>query len=119
MSTSLELVAFRGVHNFEAKLLSPFLARYGMDGNGRPKLLSELNANRSAHFNCGALSNKSFVMPESDYKIPGAGQDLMVAQTGYLAETLRFKFKCTNFFSFKKFHSFLQIINIMFENLNI
>ena len=100
MSTSLELVAFRGVHNFEAKLLSPFLARYGMDGNGRPKLLSELNANRSAHFNCGALSNKSFVMPESDYKIPGAGQDLMVAQTGYLAETLRYSLNLSvKFFS--------------------
>ena len=106
MSTSLELVAFRGVHNFEAKLLSPFLARYGMDGNGRPKLLSELNPNRSAHFNCGALSNKSFVMPESDYKIPGAGQDLMVAQTGYLAETLRYKFKRI-IFSLKKLHFFL------------
>merc|ERR1712130_382411 len=43
MSTSLELVAFRGVHNFEAKLLSPYLTRYGMDSEGKPRLLVDLN----------------------------------------------------------------------------
>jgi hypothetical protein len=39
MSTSLELVAFRGIQNFETKLLSPLLTRYGMDRDGQPKVL--------------------------------------------------------------------------------
>ena len=52
------------------------------------EVTNDNRVNRSAHFNCGALSNKSFVMAESDHKTPGAGQDLVVAQTGYLNETL-------------------------------
>ena len=86
MSTSLELVAFRGVHNFEAKLLSPYLTRYGMDSEGKPRLLVDLNKGHT--FDCGLLANRSFVIAEKDSLVPGAGQDRVVYQTGYLAETL-------------------------------
>ena len=86
MSKSLQLVAFRGVHNFEAKLLSPLLTRYGMDSESRPKLLSDMNMGST--FDCSRLSNRSFVIKEKDALIPGSGQDGVVYQTGYLKETL-------------------------------
>ncbi|CAG5091723.1 Oidioi.mRNA.OKI2018_I69.PAR.g13214.t1.cds [Oikopleura dioica] len=86
MSKSLELVAFRGVHNFEAKLLSPFLSRYGMDRDGAPKLLREMNMGDT--FDCALLANRHFRIRDKQKAIPGSGKDKTVYQTGYLDDTL-------------------------------
>ena len=59
LSRSTDLVAYRGIHNFEAKLLSPFLTRYGMDKeSGAPRLLYDMDNNMGSSFDCGQLSNK-------------------------------------------------------------
>lgn len=57
-----------------------------MDRDGRPKLLLDMNLGST--FDCGLLSNRSFVIKEKDALIPGSGQDGGVYQTGYLSETL-------------------------------
>ncbi|CBY11973.1 unnamed protein product [Oikopleura dioica] len=86
MSKSLELVAFRGVHNFEAKLLSPFLSRYGMDRDGSPKLLQEMNLGEK--FDCGLLANRHFRIKDKQKSVSGSGKDKTVYQSGYLDDTL-------------------------------
>ena len=85
LSRSTDLVAFRGVHNFEAKLLSPFLTRYGMDKeSGQPRLLYDMNL--GATFDCGQLGNKVFRICRRDLLQPGVGEPNEL--NGYLAGTL-------------------------------
>jgi len=86
-SRSTDLLAYRGIHNFEAKLLSPFLTRYGLDKDtGKPKLLSDMNM--AASFDCGRLSNKVFQISQGDIKQPGVGMDESTELSGYLQGTL-------------------------------
>lgn len=84
---SVDLVKVSGLSNYHCKLLSPLLTSHGMDRNThKAKPLSELT-NKDT-FDCGVLSDRSFLLNPEHLDVLGYGRD----QTGsliYLAETLK------------------------------
>ncbi len=75
-----------GVSNFQCKLLSPLLTRYGMDKQtGEARLLSDMGQN--AVFDCGVLSDRTFVLNPEHIEVMGFGRDRSGSML-YLRDTL-------------------------------
>nr|CAB3267604.1 deubiquitinating protein VCIP135-like [Phallusia mammillata] len=69
-----EFVKVNGLSNFQCKLLSPLLTLYGMDKEGRPRLLTDLG--HSEIINCGKLiGNRTFQISSHHTNINGYGKD--------------------------------------------
>ncbi|XP_006131535.2 deubiquitinating protein VCPIP1 [Pelodiscus sinensis] len=69
-----ELVKVMGLSNYHCKLLSPILARYGMDKQtGKAKLLSEMN--QGDVFDCALLGDRAFLIEPEHVDTMGYGKD--------------------------------------------
>ncbi|XP_066482148.1 deubiquitinating protein VCPIP1 [Tiliqua scincoides] len=71
---SAELVKVMGLSNYHCKLLSPILARYGMDKQtGKAKLLTEMN--QGDVFDCALLGDRAFLIEPEHVDAVGYGRD--------------------------------------------
>ncbi|XP_048696790.2 deubiquitinating protein VCPIP1 isoform X2 [Caretta caretta] len=69
-----ELVKVMGLSNYHCKLLSPILARYGMDKQtGKAKLLTEMN--QGDVFDCALLGDRAFLIEPEHVDTMGYGKD--------------------------------------------
>ncbi|XP_045416523.1 deubiquitinating protein VCPIP1 [Lemur catta] len=69
-----ELVKVMGLSNYHCKLLSPILARYGMDKQtGRAKLLRDMN--QGELFDCSLLGDRAFLIEPEHVNTVGYGKD--------------------------------------------
>ncbi|KAK7825073.1 hypothetical protein U0070_014830 [Myodes glareolus] len=69
-----ELVKVMGLSNYHCKLLSPILARYGMDKQtGRAKLLRDMN--QGELFDCALLGDRAFLIEPEHVNTVGYGKD--------------------------------------------
>ncbi|XP_065255412.1 deubiquitinating protein VCPIP1 [Emys orbicularis] len=69
-----ELVKVMGLSNYHCKLLSPILARYGMDKQtGKAKLLTEMN--QGDIFDCALLGDRAFLIEPEHVDTMGYGKD--------------------------------------------
>ncbi|XP_061456443.1 deubiquitinating protein VCPIP1 isoform X2 [Rhineura floridana] len=69
-----ELVKVMGLSNYHCKLLSPILARYGMDKQtGKAKLLTEMN--QGDVFDCALLGDRAFLIEPEQVDTVGYGKD--------------------------------------------
>lgn len=69
-----ELVKVMGLSNYHCKLLSPILARYGMDKQtGKAKLLTEMN--QGDIFDCALLGDRAFLIEPEHVDTVGYGKD--------------------------------------------
>ncbi|XP_044279844.1 deubiquitinating protein VCPIP1 isoform X2 [Varanus komodoensis] len=69
-----ELVKVMGLSNYHCKLLSPILARYGMDKQtGKAKLLTEMN--QGDVFDCALLGDRAFLIEPEHVDTVGYGKD--------------------------------------------
>ncbi|ETE70510.1 Deubiquitinating protein, partial [Ophiophagus hannah] len=81
-----ELVKVMGLSNYHCKLLSPILARYGMDKQtGKAKLLTEMN--QGDVFDCALLGDRAFLIEPEHVDTVGYGKDRSGSLL-YLQDTL-------------------------------
>ena len=81
-----DTVKVRGVSNFQCKILSPFLTRYGMDkSSGKAKLLIDMG--QKPKFDCGVLCDRTFLIDPIHFEVTGYGRDIPGSE--YLNETLQ------------------------------
>ena len=81
-----DTVKVLGISNFQCKILSPFLTKYGMDKTtGRPNLLINMGQKRT--FDCGVLCDRTFLIDPAHTEITGYGRD--ACGNEYLRETLK------------------------------
>ena len=78
-------VKVQGVSNYQCKLLSPFLTKYGMDKQtGKAVLLTEMG--QSDIFDCGILGDRNFLLEEELIEVNGYGRD-RTGSMNYLKDT--------------------------------
>ncbi|KAG8441977.1 hypothetical protein GDO86_010959 [Hymenochirus boettgeri] len=71
---SSDLVKVMGLSNYHCKLLSPILARYGMDKQtGKAKLLRDMN--QGDVFECSILGDRAFLIEPEHVDTVGYGKD--------------------------------------------
>ncbi|XP_077208383.1 deubiquitinating protein VCPIP1 isoform X1 [Paroedura picta] len=69
-----EVIKVMGLSNYHCKLLSPILARYGMDKQtGKAKLLREMN--QGDVFDCSLLGDRAFLIEPEHVETVGYGKD--------------------------------------------
>ena len=79
-------VRVMGLCNYQCKLLSPLLSRYGMDRHtGRAKLLSDMGQGDS--FDCSVLHDRAFLIDPEHIEVIGYGRE-RTGSMHYLKETL-------------------------------
>ena len=81
-----EMMKVKGISHYQCKLLSHLLTTYGMDKNGKPKLLKELGPSES--FDCSKLAKYAFTIEESHLNQAGYGRDL--SGMSYLIDSLSY-----------------------------
>ncbi|KAM5157662.1 deubiquitinating protein VCPIP1 [Mantella aurantiaca] len=73
-NTATDMVKVMGLSNYHCKLLSPILARYGMDKQtGKAKLLREMN--QGDVFDCSLLGDRAFLIEAEHIDTVGYGKD--------------------------------------------
>ncbi|KAM9307851.1 deubiquitinating protein VCPIP1 [Gastrophryne carolinensis] len=73
-SPGSEMVKVMGLSNYHCKLLSPILARYGMDRqSGKAKLLRDMN--QGDVFDCSLLGDRAFLIEPEHVDTAGYGKD--------------------------------------------
>ncbi|MEE6463836.1 hypothetical protein FKM82_006072 [Ascaphus truei] len=83
---STDMVKVMGLSNYHCKLLSPILARYGMDKQtGKAKLLREMN--QGDVFDCSLLGDRAFLIEPEHVDTVGYGKDRS-GSVLYLHDTL-------------------------------
>ncbi|XP_053322977.1 deubiquitinating protein VCPIP1 isoform X2 [Spea bombifrons] len=71
---STDMVKVMGLSNYHCKLLSPILARYGMDKQtGKAKLLRDMN--QGDVFDCSLLGDRAFLIEPEHIDTVGYGKD--------------------------------------------
>uniref|UniRef100_A0A8C5PTD0 Deubiquitinating protein VCPIP1 n=1 Tax=Leptobrachium leishanense TaxID=445787 RepID=A0A8C5PTD0_9ANUR len=81
-----DMVKVMGLSNYHCKLLSPILARYGMDKQtGKAKLLRDMN--QGDVFDCSLLGDRAFLIEPEHIDTVGYGKDRSGSLL-YLADTL-------------------------------
>lgn len=75
-----------GISNYQCKLLSPLLTKYGMDKKtGEAKLLVEMG--QGEMFDCGILGSRAFMIEPEHIEVTGYGRD-GTGSMKYLRQTL-------------------------------
>ncbi|XP_053571068.1 deubiquitinating protein VCPIP1 [Bombina bombina] len=83
---STDMVKVMGLSNYHCKLLSPVLARYGMDKQtGKAKLLKDMN--QGDIFDCSLLGDRAFLIEPEHVDTVGYGKDRS-GSVIYLHDTL-------------------------------
>ena len=80
-----------GLSNFQCKLISPLLTRYGMDKQGKAKLLSAMG--QGTTFDCSKLGDRAFLLEPENIDVTGYGRD-RTGSMNYLKDTLFAIQKC-------------------------
>ena len=76
-----------GLSNYQCKLISPLLTKYGMDKlSGKAKLLTEMG--QAPKFDCGILGDRAFLIEPEHIEVFGYGRD-RTGSMKYLADTLK------------------------------
>ncbi|ELT92345.1 hypothetical protein CAPTEDRAFT_100015, partial [Capitella teleta] len=79
-------IKFLGVSNYQCKLLSPILTRYGMDKrSGEARLLADMGQGDA--FDCKLLASRAFLIKPEHIEVTGYGRD-STGSMGYLEQTL-------------------------------
>ena len=81
-----DLVKVAGLSNYQCKLVSPLLTKYGMDKqSGKAKLLTEMGQRET--FDCGILGDRAFLIDPKHIETIGYGRD-RTGSMNYLKQTL-------------------------------
>ncbi len=74
-----------GLSNYQCKMCSPLLTRYGMDKQGKAQLLKDMG--RGDTFDCGKLGDRAFLLEPENIEVSGYGRD-RTGSMHYLKHTL-------------------------------